>query len=176
MINYSIILFGYMGVGKSYIGRKLSKEFMIDFFDLDSYIESYEKKSISDIFFERGEIYFRSIENKYLESILDKNIKYVISTGGGTPCYSNNIELIKNNKQLKSFYLKSSSNQLTNRLFSEKEKRPLISNINSKKDLNNFISKHLFERNFFYNQADYIINIDKKKTSEILLEIKQKLT
>ena len=176
MINYSIILFGYMGVGKSYIGRKLSKEFMIDFFDLDSYIESYEKKSISDIFFERGEIYFRSIENKYLELILNNNINYVISTGGGTPCYSNNIELIKNNKQLKSFYLKSSSNQLTNRLFSEKEKRPLISNINSKKDLNSFISKHLFERNVFYNQADYIIDIENKNTSEVISEIREKLT
>ena len=176
MINYSIILLGYMGVGKSYIGRKLSKEFMIDFFDLDSYIESYEKKSISDIFFERGEIYFRSIENKYLESILSKNIKYVISAGGGTPCYSNNIELIKKNKNLKSFYLKSSSNQLTNRLFSEKEKRPLISNINSKKDLNSFISKHLFERNVFYNQADYIIDIENKNTIEVISEIKEKLT
>ena len=164
-----------MGVGKSYIGRKLSKEFMIDFFDLDSYIESYEKKSISDIFSERGEIYFRSIENKYLELILNNNIKYVISTGGGTPCYSNNMELIKKNKNLKSFYLKSSSNQLTNRLFSEKEKRPLISNINSKKDLNSFISKHLFERNVFYNQADYIIDIENKNTSEVISEIKEKL-
>ena len=175
MINYSIILFGYMGVGKSYFGRKLSKEFMIDFFDLDSYIEFYEKKSINDIFFERGEIYFRSIENKYLESILNKNIKYIISTGGGTPCYSNNMELIKKNKNLKSFYLKSSSNQLTNRLFSEKEKRPLISNINSKKDLNSFISKHLFERKFFYNQADYIIDIENKNTIEVISEIKEKL-
>ncbi len=165
-----------MGVGKSYIGRKLSKEFMIDFFDLDSYIESYEKKTISDLFSERGEIYFRSIENKYLESILNKNIKYVISTGGGTPCYSNNMELIKKNKNLKSFYLKSSGNQLTNRLFSEKEKRPLISNINSKKDLNSFISKHLFERNVFYNQADYIIDIENKNTIEVISEIKEKLT
>ncbi len=176
MINYSIILLGYMGVGKSYIGRKLSEEFMIDFFDLDSYIESYEKKTISDLFSERGEIYFRSIENKYLESILNKNIKYVISTGGGTPCYSNNMELIKKNKNLKSFYLKSSGNQLTNRLFSEKEKRPLISNINSKKDLNSFISKHLFERNVFYNQADYIIDIENKNTIEVISEIKEKLT
>ncbi len=165
-----------MGVGKSYIGRKLSKEFMIDFFDLDSHIEFYEKKLISDIFFEKGEIYFRSIENKYLESILNKNIKYVISTGGGTPCYSNNMELIKKNKNLKSFYLKSSSNQLTNRLFSEKEKRPLISNINSKKDLNSFISKHLFERNVFYNKADYIIDTENKNTIEVISEIKEKLT
>ena len=165
-----------MGVGKSYIGRKLSKEFMIDFFDLDSHIEFYEKKLISDIFFEKGEIYFRSIENKYLESILNKNIKYVISTGGGTPCYSNNMELINKNKNLKSFYLKSSSNQLTNRLFSEKEKRPLISNINSKKDLNSFISKHLFERNVFYNKADYIIDTENKNTIEVISEIKEKLT
>ena len=105
MINYSIILFGYMGVGKSYIGKKLSKELMIDFIDLDNYIETHEKKSISNIFFEKGEIYFRSIENKYLELILNKNLKCVISTGGGTPCYSNNIDLIKRNKDLKSFYL-----------------------------------------------------------------------
>jgi len=80
MINYSIILFGYMGVGKSYIGRKLSKKLMIDFIDLDNYIESHENKSISNIFFEKGEVYFRNIENKYLESILNKNFKCVIST------------------------------------------------------------------------------------------------
>ena len=176
MINYSIILFGYMGVGKSYIGRKLSKEFMIDFFDLDSHIEFYEKKLISDIFFEKGEIYFRSIENKYLELILNKNFKCIISTGGGTPCYSNNIELIKRKKDLKSFYLKSSSTHLTNRLFSEREKRPLISSINSKKDLNSFISKHLFERSIFYNQADYVIDIEKKNISKVLSEINEKLT
>ena len=176
MINYSIILFGYMGVGKSYIGKKLSKELMIDFIDLDNYIESHEKKSISNIFFEKGEIYFRSIENKYLELILNKNLKCVISTGGGTPCYSNNIDLIKRNKDLKSFYLKSSSTQLTNILFSEREKRPLISSINSKKDLNSFISKHLFERNIFYNQADYVIDVEKKKLSKVLSEIKEKLT
>ena len=166
MINYSIILFGYMGVGKSYIGKKLSKELMIDFIDLDNYIETHEKKSISNIFFEKGEIYFRSIENKYLELILNKNLKCVISTGGGTPCYSNNIDLIKRNKDLKSFYLKSSSTQLTNILFSEREKRPLISSINSKKDLNSFISKHLFERNIFYNQADYVIDVEKKKIKQ----------
>jgi len=176
MINYSIILFGYMGVGKSFIGKKLSEELMIDFFDLDNYIEFHEKKSISNIFYEKGEVYFRSIENKYLESILNKNPKYIISTGGGTPCYSNNIELIKKNIYLKSFYLKSSSNQLTNRLFPEREKRPLISNIKSKKDLNSFISKHLFERNFFYNQADYVIDTEKKNISKILSEIKEKLT
>ena len=176
MINYSIILFGYMGVGKSYIGKKLSKELMIDFIDLDNYIETHEKKSISNIFFEKGEIYFRSIENKYLELILNKNLKCVISTGGGTPCYSNNIDLIKRNKDLKSFYLKSSSTQLTNILFSEREKRPLISSINSKKDLNSFISKHLFERNIFYNQADYVIDVEKKKLSKVLSEIKEKLT
>ena len=176
MINYSIILFGYMGVGKSYIGKKLSKELMIDFIDLDNYIESHEKKSISNIFFEKGEIYFRSIENKYLELILNKNLKCVISTGGGTPCYSNNIDLIKRNKDLKSFYLKSSSTQLTNILFSEREKRPLISSINSKKDLNSFISKHLFERNIFYNQADYVIDVEKKNLSKVLSEIKEKLT
>ena len=176
MINYSIILFGYMGVGKSYIGRKLSKKLMIDFIDLDNYIEFHEKKSISNIFFEKGEVYFRNIENKYLESILNKNFKCVISTGGGTPCYSNNIELIKKNKNLKSFYLKASTSQLTRRLFPEKEKRPLISSISSKKELNSFISKHLFERNIFYNQADYVIDIEKKNISKVLSEINEKLT
>ncbi len=176
MIKYSIILIGYMGVGKSYIGRKLAKELKIDFFDLDNYIELNEKQSITNILNEKGEIYFRNIEKKSLNLLLKKKGKYLISTGGGTPCYSNNIELIKKNGGLKSFYLKSSNTHLTNRLFYEKENRPLISSIDSKKELNSFISKHLFERNFFYNQADYIINIDKKKTTEILLEIKQKLT
>ena len=135
-----------------------------------------EKKSINNIFAQKGEVYFRKIENKYLKILLNQKIKYIISTGGGTPCYSHNLELIKSNIYLKSFYLKSSINNLTDRLFFERENRPLISNINSKKELNSFISKHLFERNVFYNQADFTIDVDEKKARDILSEIKEKLT
>jgi shikimate kinase len=176
MTKKSIILIGYMGAGKSFIGRELSKELNIEFIDLDDYIELNEKKSINNIFTQKGEVYFRKIENKYLKILLNKRIKHIISTGGGTPCYSHNLELIKRDIDIKSFYLKSSINNLTDKLFFERENRPLISNINSKKELKIFISKHLFERNVFYNQADFTIDIDEKKTRDILSEIKEKLT
>ena len=80
MIKKSIILIGYMGVGKSFIGRELSKELNIEFVDLDDYIKLNEKKSINNIFAQKGEVYFRKIENKYLKILLNQKIKYIIST------------------------------------------------------------------------------------------------
>jgi len=176
MIKKSIILIGYMGVGKSFIGKILSKELKFKFIDLDTYIESKEKKTINDLFKEKGEIFFRNIEKKYLNNLLSENSKYIISTGGGTPCYSNNLDLINNNNNVKSIYLKASISILTDRLFIDIHNRPLISHLNSKKELNNYISKHLFERSNFYNQADIIIDVDNKKIKEIIYQITEELT
>ena len=176
MIKKSIILIGYMGVGKSFIGKILSKEFHFKFIDLDTYIESKEKKTINDLFKEKGEIFFRNIEKKYLNNLLSENSKYIISTGGGTPCYSNNLDLINNNNNVKSIYLKASISILTDRLFIDIHNRPLISHLNSKKELNNYISKHLFERSNFYNQADIIIDVENKKIKEIIYQITEELT
>ena len=83
----NIIILGYMGSGKSIIGRELSLKVNKKFIDLDSYIEEKEKDSISNIFQNNGDLYFRKQESKYLKEILKNNNDLVLSVGGGTPCY-----------------------------------------------------------------------------------------
>ena len=82
------------------------------------------------------------------------------------------MELIKNTKESKSIYLKTSLSELVNRLLPEKEQRPLISHLDSRDDLDDFIRKHLFERSFYYNQAEYVISTDNRTIGEIVTEIK----
>lgn len=171
----NIILLGYMGCGKSSIGRDLAFKLEMKCLDLDDYIETQEKKSINQIFEDKGEIYFRKKENQYLKEVLDTQINTIISLGGGTPCFAGNIELIKNTKNTKSVYLKTSLEELVKRLFLEKEKRPLIAHTASKDDLKDFIRKHLFERSFYYNQAEYVISTDDKTVEEIATEVQSTL-
>ena len=168
-INKKIVILGYMGSGKSTIAKLLSKKLDIMNVDLDNYIEKKENKSISNIFQISGELFFRRIENKYLRDLLDSHNYKIISIGGGTPCYSNNIELIIKSKCI-IFYLRANVDTLADRLFNERDKRPLISRIKSKKDLKTFISKHLFERNQFYLKSNFVIDVDKKTEIEITNE------
>ncbi|MCH1485289.1 MAG: shikimate kinase, partial [Flavobacteriaceae bacterium] len=112
----NIIILGYMGSGKSIIGRELSLKLNKKFIDLDSYIEEKEKDSISNIFQNNGDLYFRKQESKYLKEILNNNNDLVLSVGGGTPCYFNNLDLMISSNNI-SFYLKNSNIQLTSRLF-----------------------------------------------------------
>ena len=90
MVN-TIFLFGYMGAGKTVIGKSLSKSIDYEFYDLDNFIELGEKKKISEIFNDHNEVYFRNLENKYLKTLSQKKEKKVISLGGGTPCFESNI-------------------------------------------------------------------------------------
>jgi shikimate kinase len=94
----NIVLLGYMGCGKTTIGKILSKITGKNFIDLDSYIESTTNQTISDLFSLKGEIYFRKLESDCLKVIMAKHDNIVLSLGGGTPCYSNNLTLIKNSK------------------------------------------------------------------------------
>ena len=170
----NIIILGYMGSGKSVIGRELSLKVNKKFIDLDSYIEEKEKDSISNIFQNNGDLYFRKQESKYLKEILSNNTDLVLSVGGGTPCYFDNIDMMISNKNI-SFYLKNSNIQLTSRLFNEKSKRPLISNISSKEKLLEFVSKHLFEREVFYNSATHKIDCNDKSVSYVVDDIISRL-
>lgn len=157
-----------MGSGKSTIGKFLSNNTEIPFYDLDEFIETKEEKTIADIFKLYGEIYFRKLEHRYLNELLDSNEKSIISLGGGTPCYANNhIHFEKDN--VFSYYLKGSIKTLSERLKYETENRPLLNN--SEDDLETFIAKHLFDRSFFYNKAKYKITIDRKSVDEIGKEI-----
>lgn len=168
-MSMKIVLVGYMGSGKSTIGRLLSKKLNIKFIDLDEYIESKLNCNISDLFKEKGELFFRKMEHKYIQEIMYKKNDFVLSTGGGTPCYSNNLDVIKAETS-NVFYLKVSINGLIERLIIEKENRPLIKNINNE-DLPEFIGKHLFERNIFYMKANHIISCDDKSPEVIVDEV-----
>ena len=162
---------GYMGSGKSTVGKDLAKVLDYDFIDIDNYISDKEKSSISNIFKNKGEIYFRKSETKSLIEITSSRDNIVLALGGGTPCYGNNLAILKADKNIRSFYLKLSIPQLTKRLFVEREERPLISHINSEEQLQEFIGKHLFERTQYYRQAQFVINSDNKSKKDILEEL-----
>ena len=166
-----IILLGYMGSGKTTIGIQLAKKLFLNFTDLDEFIEEKEQKSIKEIFEQKGEIYFRKIEHKYLKQFIKENESYVLSLGGGTPCYAGNLDLILNDKNNLSFYLRGSISTLFKRLSKNKFKRPLINDL-SDNQLTEYIAKHLFERGLFYDKATYKISIDDKEVQEIVTEIR----
>jgi|TARA_B100000809_G_scaffold60487_1_gene57052 shikimate kinase len=165
-----IVLLGYMASGKSTIGREISKKLNMKFIDLDDYISKREKSSILEIFKVKGEIYFRRIESLYLSEILNSKDSFILSVGGGTPCYSNNMELILNS-ETSSIYIKASIKTLAARLASEKNKRPLVAELENDK-LIEFVAKHLFERRFFYEQASITLNTEDKSIEEITTEIR----
>ncbi|NVJ89977.1 MAG: shikimate kinase [Flavobacteriaceae bacterium] len=168
-----IILLGYMGSGKSTIGKLLAKSLQLPFIDLDDYIELHEELTITEIFETKGEIYFRKIESIYLNKVLQKKDSFILSIGGGTPCYGNNISDIKNSEAI-SIYLQASIPLLVKRLKLNKEKRPLIASFNDEQ-LIEYIGKHLFERNNFYNKANHIVKTDNKNRQTIIDEIKELL-
>jgi shikimate kinase len=141
----------------------------LPFIDLDIYIEKKEKKSVSDIFKNKGEIYFRLIEHKYLKEILISDQKVVLSLGGGTPCYADNMNLITTTSAI-SFYLQTSIKVLVDRLTKEKDDRPLIASLEDNK-ISEFVAKHLFERRVFYEKANFIIKTEGKSKSEIIKEL-----
>lgn len=169
----NIVLLGYMASGKSTIGKLLSSQTRHPFLDLDEYICQKEKLSISEIFAQKGEIYFRKKEHEYLKEVLENKQDMILSLGGGTPCYANNMELILQNDTL-SVYLKASIQTLSERLLKHKSSRPLIASLEDEL-VPEFIAKHLFERRFFYEQASKTIVIDHKSEMEIAAAILQLL-
>ncbi|GAB4518353.1 MAG: shikimate kinase [Allomuricauda sp.] len=168
-----IVLLGYMASGKSTVGRLLARQLGMSFVDLDEYIEQHQKKSIKDIFSEKGEIFFRKLEHQMLKEVLDSHTAVVLSTGGGTPCYANNMETILQQSDL-SIYLNHSIPVLVERITKEKEHRPLVKNIPDN-DLPEFVGKHLFERRPFYMQAEHRVDCDPLSAEEVVAEIKKLL-
>ena len=168
--NSVIVLIGYMGCGKSSVGKKLSQKLNVKFVDLDSVIEKKYLKSISQIFNDLGEIKFRSIENSELNSVLSNYKKCVLSLGGGTPCYHDNMRLILS-YTTNVFFIDVNSEILSERLFKKKEKRPLISSIETIEEMKQFINKHYFERRPFYSRATYSITSNRNDSKNVVKEI-----
>lgn len=164
-----IVLLGYMGCGKSTIAQNLSKIINIPFLDLDKIIEERAKMSINEIFEKHGEIYFRKLEHEMFVELLQSDENNIIGLGGGTPCYANNHELLKGDN-VASIYLKASIDTLYNRLIHNKSKRPLIANMNEE-EMREFIAKHLFDRSFYYNQAQHKVVVDERSVEETVQDI-----
>lgn len=162
-----IAIIGYMGSGKSSIGELLAKELNLSFIDLDKEIEEETGYTITETIFNKGELHFRKLERKKLEGVLEGD-NFVLSTGGGTPCYYDNIELINNNTL--SIYLQNSVKNLYTRLEESTKERPLIAHLEGE-SLKEYIGKHLFERNVFYDRATLVIQGGEKSKEEIVSEI-----
>jgi shikimate kinase len=164
-----VVLIGYMGSGKSVVAKKLANQIGVSVVELDEMIEKKCEMSIQELFSSKGELFFRKEEHQLFLNLLNDKNDMVISTGGGTPCYFNNHELL-NGVDVISIYLKASIDTLYNRLLKGKQKRPLIANLNDD-EIKEFIAKHLFDRSFYYNQATYKVNVDAKSVDEISVEI-----
>lgn len=163
-----ISLVGYMGSGKSHISKLLSSKLHYKLLDLDKEISLKLNKSIPEIFQKEGEIYFRKKEKEILEEVLLEKENSILSVGGGTPTFYDNMDSI--NDKSTSFFLRTSVKTLSERILKNKEKRPLLARIPDA-ELPEFIAKHLFERNQFYQKANYIIETEGKTPEEILKEI-----
>lgn len=161
-----VFLIGFMGSGKTHLGKIISNKLSIPFFDLDDLIVSREKKSITEIFASEGEEYFRHLEKDTLYLTTEKNENFVMACGGGTPCYFNNIDFM--NREGATVWLNTSPDVLFERLLHEKNHRPLIKDL-SDDQLKSYIIKKFADRKIFYEQAGIVVN-DEPVNIESLLQ------
>lgn len=150
-----IILVGYMGSGKTTVGKALSKEMGMMFYDLDWYIESRMRKTVSELFAERGEEAFRKIEYNMLHEVAEFE-DVIISCGGGTPCFFDNMDYL--NQQGDVVYLKATPETLYKHLLMAKVERPLLKG-KSPEELIAYITEHLKEREPFYQKARHTVDV-----------------
>lgn len=150
-----IILIGYMGAGKTTVGRQLALNMGVQFYDLDWYIEMRYHTRVADIFAEKGEAGFREIERNMLHEVAEfENV--VLSCGGGTPCFFDNMDYM--NSLAETVYLKATPEVLAQHLKMGKVERPLIKG-KSDEELLTFIRESLEKREPFYNQAKHIVDV-----------------
>jgi shikimate kinase len=165
-----IFFCGFMGSGKSTHGKKLAAIIKQPFVDLDQHIQNKEHKTVQFIFDNEGEDEFRKLETKYLNELVKLPAGHVISLGGGTVCFNNNLDLIKKNGLL--IYIEIPAAALAERLQKSKQKRPLLKNVLSE-NLNIFIEEKLNERNLFYRQAHITVeglNLNHRQLYQTIIE------
>lgn len=151
-----IIIIGYMGAGKTTIGRHLARALQVEFFDLDWYVEDRFRMKIPEIFAKRGEEGFRELERNMLHEVAEFE-DVVISCGGGTPCFYDNMAYM--NQQAETVYLKATPEVLREHLLMGKSVRPLIQG-KTPDELRDYIRTSLQERAPYYEQAKHVVDID----------------
>ncbi|MBE2229446.1 MAG: AAA family ATPase [Chitinophagaceae bacterium] len=145
-----VFLIGFMGSGKSHWGRLLSEKLGIRFFDLDEQVVDKAGKPVTEIFASAGEEAFRQLEKEVLHIITESHDSFIMATGGGTPCYFNNIDYM--NDAGTTVWINTSPDVLFDRLVKQKDKRPLIRDIPDTQ-LQHFIAKKMADRRIYYEQA-----------------------
>ena len=163
-----IFFIGFMGSGKTHWGKLVSEKLHIPFFDLDEQIVSHEEKSITEIFAENGEEYFRILEKDILHIVTESHENFVMACGGGTPCFYNNIEYM--NKCGTSIWMNVPIDTLFQRLIKEKETRPLIRNLTDEQ-LKGFIVKKFSDRKIYYEQAEMVIDEEAVRLEDLVEKI-----
>ncbi|WP_019036093.1 shikimate kinase [Prevotella amnii] len=151
-----ILLIGYMGAGKTTIGKVLSDEMNIPFYDLDWYIEARMHRNIKQLFEERGEEGFRKIEQAMLHEVAE-NENVIIACGGGTPCFFDNMDYM--NRQGTTVYLKAIPEVLYAHLKMGKTIRPLLLG-KTEEEIGQLIVRQVAERESYYLKAKYVLNIN----------------
>lgn len=163
-----IFLIGYMGCGKSTIGKLLAKLLSLTFIDLDIYIQNKYRKTIAQLFAENGEEQFRKIEQRVLHEVSAFE-DVLVATGGGAPCFFDNMEVM--NRAGVTVYIEADPEELAARLRASKTVRPLLKE-KKPDELVPFIREHLAEREHYYNQAQIIFHTDRLVTrKEIQLTV-----
>lgn len=159
-------MLGFMGAGKTFWGQKLAQKLAWPFIDLDWYIEQQQQQSITQIFQQNGADFFRQLEHNALKELLQQK-QIVVALGGGTPCFNNNMQLIKKAPESMSLYLKLAPSELFSRLQAASENRPLIAH-KSADELIAFIETTLTDRSFFYKQADYTLEHQQQSLESLM--------
>lgn len=164
-------LIGYMGSGKSTVGKQLAAKLNYSFIDLDSQIETDYHSTISEIFTSKGEAEFRAMEHNTLKRVIEKN-NVVVSCGGGTPCYYENMDLMNRNGI--TIYVKMSTDALISRLLQAKTSRPLLAN-KTDEELRTFVATQLEKREDTYHQAHYVVKGKDLNVTELAKFIKEQV-
>jgi shikimate kinase len=156
-------IIGFMGSGKTHWGRIWAAKSGLNFFDLDEVIEHAFGMKITDIFEKKGEEKFRELERYHLRKF-EHTKNFLLACGGGTPCFSDNMEWMKTQGPI--FYLKAKAPLILEQVMNETEERPLLKKVNPS-ELLFFIQKKLKEREPYYSKADFILNVETLKEDSI---------
>lgn len=165
-----IFLIGFMGSGKTTLGKQLSEKLGLPFIDLDERIETAAGMKINDIFSKKGEDFFRKLEAVRLREVIEEEENMILACGGGTPCFYDNITFI--NATGISIWLNTPKEVMADRLLKEAGHRPLVNGLSAEK-LTEFIEDRLEQRLAYYNQATLTVDPSTIALESLVQQIKE---